>query len=173
MINRWSEKSHYGLPRTASTQIGAYLRITDIVIDYFISFHSSHIVPIHLIGRHIKYTVTLMPVTTSVVQRVRLEVAEVSAAKIGGRRAVTTVLAAHTNAHAYPRPAHVGTEHHGSMLCTTRFIPSEALHTHRIRRIHDLYNTHARAHSNTHWLGAARHDRVVGPRNDSVVADDK
>jgi len=46
--------------------ICVYLRTTDIVIDYFISFHSSHIVPIHLTGSHIEHTATLILATTSV-----------------------------------------------------------------------------------------------------------
>lgn len=50
----------------AVRRVSSYLRITDIVVDYFISFHSSHhIVPIHLIGHHIEHTATFMSATTT------------------------------------------------------------------------------------------------------------
>lgn len=160
MVNRLSEKSHYSQSRIASTTIGAYLRITDIVIDYFISFHSSHIVPIHLIGRHIKYTVTLMPVTTSVVQRVRLEVAEVSADNIGGRRRVT-VFAAHTNAHAYARSAHTQVQNTAVWCCKLHdlFLPKH-LHTKYTEYVTYTTNTHARARTATP-TGSRQRDTTV------------
>jgi len=67
-----------------------YLRTTDIVIDYFISFHSSHIVPIHLTGSHIEQTATLILATTFVFDWRPLKVLVVVVADFYNRKLLIT-----------------------------------------------------------------------------------
>lgn len=133
---------------------GTYLRITDTVVDYFICFHSGHIVPIHLIGRHIEYRVfTLMPGTT-LAQAGRYDepAALVVFPKLSSTHSDTTVVLRKvqeiiiiTNRNRLILP----------MQCVRR----NAAKNNCIQTVRKY--AHTRAHSNTHWLEAAsrRHDR--------------